>query len=282
VRDLRFDHAVTVDGLLPGATVDVHIEVVDRAGNVAARQLSVKLPDDEAPPAAVPRLTADSPEEGIVHLTWRRAADDGGIAAYIVRRLDAAGVETRVVGRAWTDDDAPAGRLARYEVAAEDLAGHVGPASEIAVRVLALPHLRHLVVTPGVGTSDRPFTLVVEYRHAGGAMPDRIHARIGDAATDMMRSTSASRWIGCTDWCAYVGAFELAPTTQLRRDTMVTVTAAVENRTAQLSLPAPLVLAGEHAGLLAGDGDAPIPTAGPLLAAAMLIAFALAARRRWP
>ena len=120
--------------LAPGETFSdgtVTVRTVGVSGDTAT--VEVTVPDTTAP-AAPAGFTARY-EDGQARLTWAAAADDTGVARYLVFR--GGGPEVGATAQLAWDETAPPPGTYRYEVAAEDAAGNRGPRSTAYVTVPA-------------------------------------------------------------------------------------------------------------------------------------------------
>jgi hypothetical protein len=100
------------------------------------RNLVIYRGDDETPPEAPGRLVARADHEG-VHLSWKLAADDVGVAWYVVSRATVQGKFVKVAQTGDTEftDKPPASGAYRYRVLAVDYERNVGPWSrEVAIQ----------------------------------------------------------------------------------------------------------------------------------------------------
>ncbi len=274
-------HTFNVHGLRPGTTQTVFLDVIDGAGHTTTAQITVTTPEDTTPPSTVGDLVAASTEEGIVALTWSAATDDSAVRQYIIQRDTAprsAAITTNVTQTTFRDQDAPAGRAAVYRVTAADAAGLLGPATQIRVEVMALPHLLQAAITPQRGTTAEPFTFQVEYRHAGGKPADALGVRV-DGTTYLLALVGAP---SCHEGCLYRVQVQLPPTSQVGP----TVSEAVffanagSQRAELVSTDVPLVMLGDGGEVFdhASGGKVDTPGPGALVLIALLAVVAAVVR----
>jgi M6 family metalloprotease-like protein len=151
----------TDTGLAAGVTVAYAVTAVDTAGNVGpAATVSVTIPDTERP--SVPgNVTAQLARDGQVHLAWRAATDNSGVAGYHVLRSGSEIITTS--GNAYVDT-APkpgSGPTVTYSVIAFDLAGNASfpadarPLRAALLRKLGASHLKVRRVKAGTRTRLR-------------------------------------------------------------------------------------------------------------------------------
>lgn len=278
------EHIVQVSDLDPGKTHAIIVHAVDKAGNNVTKAVAVETKEDSSPPSKVTHLEATSPSEGVVMLSWAAATDNAGVASYLVARADdPAGSATTVTERIHRDGSAPAGQEVTYSVAAVDVAGNVGPAAEVTIKPLALPHLSDALVTPMKGPSHEPFTFQVNYSHPIGLPADLVTVRVGGATHILERADSAGA--DCSVNCLYRLRARLPPATLFDGPPSgVVFTASTDGHKDTLSLDeGPLVLRGWK-----GDGVVDLtdseakgaPGFGSLATLLVLAAAAIAFSRR--
>jgi hypothetical protein len=182
-------------GVVPGTTVAYAVAAVDAAGNVGpAAGIDLAMPDS-SPPEAPPKVTARLTKDGRVTLAWRRAADNGRVAAYHIRRAG------RLIGSTTARtyvDKAPrpgSGSTVTYSVVAVDLAGNVGAPGK--ARPLRAALLRKLTVSDlriaGVTLGARPLV--------------RVKGTISDAQALCRLRVGSGAWRSCR--AAASGAFDV-------------------------------------------------------------------------
>ena len=121
------------------------------AKDVQVRHLVIYRGDDNTPPEAPDGLTVQTGDEG-VHLSWKPAKDDVGVALYVISRAgskDKAFVKVAQTSDPECTDTPPAAGAYRYRVLASDYERNLGPWSkEVSVQVgkgLAQPEVGSLV-----------------------------------------------------------------------------------------------------------------------------------------
>ncbi len=270
-------HALQVSGLIPGQNQQVTVRVMDRAGNTYSTNVQVSTDDDNAPPSNVTGLQSTSPSEGVVVLSWGAATDNAGVASYRIGRSFAPDVSVAAdAERMHRDEGAPAGQAVTYRVAAVDVAGNVGPASEVTVQVLALPRLSNATVTPLTGLSHEPFTFQVDYSHASGAPADLVTVTVRGAvhALELIGAPGGD----CRGACVYRARVLLPPTSLFDAPSGVTFRAVAGDHQDSLILEeGPVVRRSGQSGGIFDVGAAESESMPGIGALATFIILALAA-----
>lgn len=103
---------------------------INQAGPL--RNFVVYRGEDKSPPEAPHDLAASAKTDG-VHLSWKAAADNVGVAWYVISRATAAGKFVKIGQSASLDytDKAPAAGPCRYRVLAADFERNLGPWSNV-------------------------------------------------------------------------------------------------------------------------------------------------------
>ena len=183
-------------GLVPGTTVAYSVAAVDASGNVGpAAILNLAIPDTTRP-GAPPGVTARLTKDGRVNLAWRRAADNGRVAGYRIRR--AGKLIGSTTARTYVDGAprAGSGSTVTYSVVAFDLAGNVGAAGK--ARPLRAALLRKLRVS-----NFRITALTL-----GTRALLRVKGTISDSRAACRLRVGAGAWRPCR--AAASGAFDVS------------------------------------------------------------------------
>lgn len=124
------DAAMTVGQIFDDPLRGILIQSITQDPSGAT--LAITVPRDTVPPGAPVRLSAVVGGTTVA-LQWTAAADDRGVASYVVAR-DGAPLGT-TTGVGFTDGAAPAGATVVYTVAAVDTTGNVGPAASVGAAI---------------------------------------------------------------------------------------------------------------------------------------------------
>lgn len=262
-------HTLQLSGLKPGQDHQVPVHVMDNAGNAQSKTVSFHTVEDTSPPSNVTGLQSTSPGEGVVMLSWGAATDNAGVASYRINRSFAPDVSIGAdAERVHRDEAAPAGQAVTYRIVAIDVAGNVGPISELKIQVLALPHLSNATVTPLRGPSHEPFTFQVNYSHASGAPADLVTVTV--RGTIHVLELTDPPTGGCRDACVYRVRLLLPPSSLFDTAGGATFRATAGDHQDSLILDeSPLVRrSGQSGGIFdMADGEA---TPGPNVLATLL------------
>lgn len=267
-------HRLQASGLAPGKEQDVEIEVVDEAGWLVDVVTNVTTMADTEPPGTPKELAASSPDEGVVVLSWQAADDNAGVQHYVVRRGAAdRSPEAEFVAEAleFRDDGAPAGRSVTYYVAAVDIAGIPGSESFATIDVTARPVLSNLSVSPELGPATEPFLVSVTYQHASGRPAQSITVRLAGETHPMHVAAESPP---CYDGCRYEASVYLPPTSHVRGDRVVQVTADDGDYFVTLRESLAPRVTGEQVDDITGGGQAQTPGLSVLLALGGILASA--------
>ncbi|WP_239014599.1 fibronectin type III domain-containing protein [Archangium violaceum] len=166
-------------GLASGTTYSYTVKAQDAAGNVSpasntASTATRSLSTDATPPSAPNTLKATAASSGQVNLTWGAATDDVGVTGYILFRDGTQVGLAPGTALAYQDGGLVPNTSYSYTVKAQDAAGNVGPASNVATATT-------LAAPTGCGCTGNPGTLTrdvsgpcIRYAAPSGAANDIV------------------------------------------------------------------------------------------------------------